>query len=345
MTKTLLTTAALGLLLLSAAGPALAQNRGDELAALRHAKQVQLGRFIFRSPALSLDDSISCASCHKVEHAFADVRAEPEGILGTGGGRNSPTLVGVKHVRFFPGVAKMGNNRPLVAEALTLAQRCLAPIENPLEMGSSIEVAVKKLRAIEGMKERFNEAFGPSMMGVTEERMGEALATFLETLDVPETRFHAFLSGDHDALDNLERRGYRRFVGAGCAECHRGESLSDGLVHPVFLPGSERARKQQERAVEIAQRASRNRFDRQVEFPRRGLARDLFDAVTRVPSQGGCDAMATAPAARRLRRQHSGRDHRRVRTLRSGTSPRPVPTSGTAARASSTPRSPATSRS
>ncbi|MCI5082885.1 MAG: cytochrome-c peroxidase, partial [Saprospiraceae bacterium] len=44
--------------------------------------RIALGKKLFFEPALSLDSSISCASCHKQELAFADDRPVSPGIKG-----------------------------------------------------------------------------------------------------------------------------------------------------------------------------------------------------------------------------------------------------------------------
>ena len=56
-------------------------------------EKVALGRKLFFDPILSRDLSLSCASCHDPERAFADERAVSVGVLGTKGNRNVPALI------------------------------------------------------------------------------------------------------------------------------------------------------------------------------------------------------------------------------------------------------------
>jgi len=77
----------------------------------------ELGRRLFYDPALSVDSTVSCASCHLQYTAFTHVdHAVSHGILGRKGTRNAPALInlawkkhfhwdgGVNHldVHFFP---------------------------------------------------------------------------------------------------------------------------------------------------------------------------------------------------------------------------------------------------
>src|SRR5262245_47930768 len=80
-----------------------------------------LGKILFFDPILSSDSTISCASCHKPEFAFADSSATSIGIGGIKGERNTPSAMNVTlHQKFFwDGRAK------------SLEDQALAPIENP----------------------------------------------------------------------------------------------------------------------------------------------------------------------------------------------------------------------
>src|SRR5262245_6580102 len=51
---------------------------------------VYLGRMLFYDPVLSVDSSISCASCHDQKHAFADPRQFSVGVFGLKTARNTP---------------------------------------------------------------------------------------------------------------------------------------------------------------------------------------------------------------------------------------------------------------
>src|SRR5437773_10986430 len=57
------------------------------------AAKVRLGERLFFDRRLSRDESMSCASCHRPEHAFADTAATSRGVRGVSGQRNAPALL------------------------------------------------------------------------------------------------------------------------------------------------------------------------------------------------------------------------------------------------------------
>jgi cytochrome c peroxidase len=69
--------------------PAIPEN--NELTSER----IELGRMLFYDPVLSVDSSISCASCHKQELGFADDKSISPGVEGRLAMRNAPTLANV----------------------------------------------------------------------------------------------------------------------------------------------------------------------------------------------------------------------------------------------------------
>src|SRR4051812_45689098 len=91
-----------------------------------------LGEALFFAPILSKDLSISCASCHKPDHAFADNVALSAGIGGQLGTRNTPSAMNTAaRLAFF------WDDR-----AASLEEQALGPIANPKEMGLPLAEAV-----------------------------------------------------------------------------------------------------------------------------------------------------------------------------------------------------------
>jgi len=83
--------------------------------------RIELGEKLFNERILSLDSSISCASCHKPEFAFADTVAFSVGINGKLTSRNTPSVLNMK-------------NRPYYfwdGRAASLEEQALMPISNP----------------------------------------------------------------------------------------------------------------------------------------------------------------------------------------------------------------------
>ncbi len=204
--------------------------------------KADLGRALFFSPQLSTGGKTSCSTCHDPEKSFTDGRADSRGQLDIGIGRNSPTMFAIGQVERFrdPRQAELAapGRRPKV---MSLEERCLAPMENELEMSASVASVVKALRTDKTMNEKFDHAFAGTGTGVTKDRLAQALAAYLRTLDPPTTPYAAFLQGKQDALTEVEKRGLAAFSGKGaCGSCHSGSALSDGLMHVVDPPGGQR---------------------------------------------------------------------------------------------------------
>jgi cytochrome c peroxidase len=56
------------------------------------AETIALGRRLYYDPVLSIDNTVSCASCHHPDFGFSDGERVSEGVEGKTGTRNSPTV-------------------------------------------------------------------------------------------------------------------------------------------------------------------------------------------------------------------------------------------------------------
>ncbi|MEZ5029045.1 MAG: cytochrome-c peroxidase [Ferruginibacter sp.] len=64
----------------------------------------QLGKKLFSEKILSKDSTVSCASCHKPQFAFADTAAFSVGIGGRLTNRNTPSVLNMKNRPYFFGM-------------------------------------------------------------------------------------------------------------------------------------------------------------------------------------------------------------------------------------------------
>ncbi len=174
-----------------------------------------LGRRLFFDPLLSNDRTVSCATCHDPERAFADDKALAVGVFGRIGKRHSPSLVnrGFGRSHFWDG------------RAGTLEAQVLQPIQDPNEMDLSIAEALKRLGASESYRRDFQTAFERPM---SEEDLGRALATYLRTIRSGDAPFDRFIAGDQQALSTEQQLGLRIFRSRGrCAICHFEPTFTD----------------------------------------------------------------------------------------------------------------------
>lgn len=167
----------------------------------------QLGEMLFFDNILSEDQSISCASCHKPEYAFADTSAFSLGVHGRVGNRNTPSAMNVasRDALFWDG------------RAASLAEQALGPIENPVEMNLPIKEAISRLNNSK-YKKLFLDVYGAIP---DKENLGDALAAFEETLETSDTPNDRWLRDEPDSMTVQQIRGREIFREKGkCFECH-----------------------------------------------------------------------------------------------------------------------------
>lgn len=178
--------------------------------------KAQLGKMLFEEKMLSLDSSVSCASCHKPAFAFADTSAFSRGINGTLTKRNTPSVLNMLNRRafFWDGRAK------------TLEQQALMPIANKDEMGLPVAQAVKRLNEHAGYKKMFLRIFGQKPNTAN---LAAALAAYERTLETVDSKFDDWSNEDTTAWTAAEERGRQLFVSekAKCFNCHFMEDFTD----------------------------------------------------------------------------------------------------------------------
>jgi cytochrome c peroxidase len=179
------------------------------------AERVALGRSLFYDERLSDTGDISCASCHLQANAFADTSPTSSGVHGLRGTRNAPALFNLAWGKafFWDG------------SAATLEQQATKPIENPLEMASTLAEVVERLRTDLALSRKFERAYGSAP---DEDNLARALASFVRSLISSSSRYDAFTGGDTSALSDAEKRGEAIFNGerGECFHCHVGYNLT-----------------------------------------------------------------------------------------------------------------------
>lgn len=192
--------------------------------------QVELGKQLFFDPRLSGDNTMSCASCHVPEKAFADGLALGKGHGGKSLSRNTPTVL---NVAYYPRLLWDGR-------AKSLEEQALKPIEAADEMNQDLDELERELAAVPGYVEQFQAVFGT---GITQDGIAKALAAFQRTLVTGPSPFDRYLQGDKTALSESAIRGWELFQNdAGCIRCHKGPLLSDGEFYRLGVGRSDDGR-------------------------------------------------------------------------------------------------------
>lgn len=169
-------------------------------------EKVELGKLLYFDKRVSKDGSVSCATCHDPTMAWAEREPTSKGIHKQVGGRNSPTVINAAYAprQFWDG------------RAGSLEEQATGPVENPIEMGNTMENVVSQLAKIPGYEERFQKAFGT---GVTKEGFAKAIAAFERTVLSGDSPFDRFNQGDQRALSEAQQRGWELFQD-NCQVCH-----------------------------------------------------------------------------------------------------------------------------
>lgn len=148
-------------------------------------KGATLGRVLFYDKNLSADQSISCASCHKQEHAFGDNTVGSQGINGITG-RQSMRLV---NNRFAAESKYFWDER-----ASSLEVQTTMPIRDHIEMAFSgtngdldFGALLLRLNDLDYYKELFTFVYGTPE--ITEQKMQLALAQFVRSIQSFDSKY------------------------------------------------------------------------------------------------------------------------------------------------------------
>ena len=186
--------------------------------------KAELGKLLFFDPILSKDKTISCASCHKPEFAFADTATVSKGVGGKRGTRNSPTAMNVMLRRpfFWDGRAK------------TLEEQALAPIENPVEMNLPLDSAIQRLQISRAYRDYFKRIFDSEP---SKETVAAAIAAFERTLETSDSPFDKWkFYDDSNAVSATVKKGFEIFNGKGkCSKCHFGADFTQNDFRNIGL--------------------------------------------------------------------------------------------------------------
>lgn len=189
-----------------------------------------LGRVLFYDKNLSINNTISCASCHKQASGFSDPVAKSSGFNGGLTGRNSMSLIDAK---YYPNGRFFWDQR-----AATLEEQTLMPIQDLVEMGMTLPGLETKLRTLAYYPPLFQKAFGDN--NVTSARIAAALSQFVRAIISYQSKYDAGRSTlpaapappPNAPFPNFtlqENRGREVFLTptlGGCAACHGSETFT-----------------------------------------------------------------------------------------------------------------------
>jgi len=187
-----------------------------------------MGERLYNDGRLSLDGTITCATCHVLEDGGADHADErtSEGINGQKGGVNAPTV----YNSYF-NIRQFWNGR-----AADLQQQAASPPTNPVEMGyPTWDDIVAVLKKDTRLVSEFDVLYPGT--GITEFTVTDAIGEYEKTLLTPDSPFDLYLKGDKNALSADEIKGYETFRKNACATCHTGVILGGQSFEHLSIYG------------------------------------------------------------------------------------------------------------
>ena len=213
--------------------PPPAVDPGNAVAASPAA--IALGQQLFFEARLSIDGTLSCATCHQPLLAFADARRRSQGRQALD--RNAPSLWNAVHERWYgwDGAAD------------SLWAQAIRPILHAHEMDATPQHVRETIAHDTDLACRYRQAFGQPPQDDAElvlVNASKAIGAFVGTLRSGRTPFDAFRDavarGNTKAASRYPlaaQRGLRLFVGRGnCHLCHVGPMFSNGEFGDTGLP-------------------------------------------------------------------------------------------------------------
>lgn len=116
--------------------------------------RVRLGRWLFFDQRLSSDRTVSCATCHRPEHAFSETTAVSTGVGGQKGRRKAPSLLNLASRTELPDTPERDRGPVFFwdGRATSLEAQVLAPIADPKEMGLDHRTMVERRQKAQGKR-------------------------------------------------------------------------------------------------------------------------------------------------------------------------------------------------
>lgn len=187
--------------------------------------RVKLGKMLFFDNRLSHDSTVSCASCHFQQNAFADSRAVSPGVGGALFFRNAISLGNTGYQPYY----FMDGGVP------TLELQALAPISNEKELDFDLQPLLQRLSTDKTYQTMALKAYGRVLDDYV---LVRALASFERTLVTGHSRYDEYkYEGNTSAMNTEEINGMNLFFSdrTHCADCHSGANFTDYSFRDVGL--------------------------------------------------------------------------------------------------------------
>src|SRR5215510_3596914 len=182
-------------------------------------ERVALGKALFFDPRWSVDQNVSCATCHNPTLYGSDALNRSLGVRNQQHPRNAQTVLNTSGDI----AANWRGDRKNVEDQATAAAI------GRFSTGHSDHAAwIAQIEAIDAYRAMFQRAFPNQAQPVTPANLGLAIGAYERTLVTP-APFDSYLDGNVSALTPQARAGLRAFIDVGCAACHNGVGVGGGM--------------------------------------------------------------------------------------------------------------------
>lgn len=182
-----------------------------------HKDLKKLGEKLFFDKSLSVDKTVSCATCHIPALAFTDGKKRSIGIHNRSAKRNSPTLFTVAHQDKFmwDGGIK------------TLELQALVPLQDTNEMGSKVSELIPELQKIKWYDSLSQRLYGHEFNAYT---LTQALSHFQKSLYYENSFFDEWQKDGVEVSESI-KKGYDLFKNKlNCTACHSGKTFTNSAL-------------------------------------------------------------------------------------------------------------------
>lgn len=173
--------------------------------------KAELGRVLFYDRNMSVNNKVSCGTCHQQELGFADGLKTSKGFIETNTERHSMALAN-----------PMGQSSYFWdTRAWDIVDQVMMPVSNHIEMGiNDLDLLVAKLQALDYYPGLFERAYGSDT--IDRERIAEALASFVGSMVSYNTKFDK-VNREEAIFTAQEAMGQKLFMEKfQCSQCHGG---------------------------------------------------------------------------------------------------------------------------
>lgn len=191
--------------------------------------KIELGRRLFYDADLSINGTMSCATCHEQRRAFTDGNQVHPGALDDPAKRNVP---GLANVGMYKNLTWAHNHLS------GLAEQSLAPIKgtDPVEMGMNAheDEIGKRLSQNECYQKLFSIAFKKENGVINLSTVSQALESFEKTFISNNSLYDQKMKSHHPLPSKEAKEGKKLFFGAAkCNTCHTAPLFSDDDFHQI----------------------------------------------------------------------------------------------------------------